>query len=934
MSGYILIWIFLFHFWIMKNCGTRKMCLRFGSDFAILNCKSPTADDINNQMKQIEKRNISWIKDLYMVRCNIAELSPETFYFNTFIQIEKLHLNHNIITSLPESLFASSALNSLKELHLEHNKLNCLSPKHFVTLQNLQILDLSNNKFTNFGAGLFASNPIHSLNLNANQLELLSNDFLKGNISRTLKKMLLNNNRLRKIPQCVFQANISKTIFPELEVLDLGKNKIMELPTELFNSTNWSSLRSLIFRHNKIEFLSGPVFKSPYLQNLEIIDLGHNQISSVPFNLLKNQGLSNLTHVYLDNNNINKNVTEDILPVTLHRLCVLNLAKNKLSSVGDIITKVLRNMPGCPGRDEETCRKPCKLDLSHNKLTVQRTNFIQQPHFLINGTLDLSYNKISKFEVTSVSRKKTTGSPNITVPLDKTWMYAYGNKHFSVVNLVQAALNFDLNQRFNDSSIIHPTFNQLIRLHVLISFPYKYDCNCDMLKYLKLQNLTHFKSAMSFYRFYLKKFPLWTRYDSLKSDIAIKKLKCGSPKHLRNQFLHELKETDLQCLHNRCTNNIKCRCIETPDNNTIMINCNRKKIKQMPAVKQTSSTFQFYLGSNEITDFTKPFVTGFVQVILLDLSNNFIRNIPERFFDYYPFIMRLNLAGNRLVAIPSDSEWRNLHSLEFLELTGNIFTCNCSGMQLKKTLISLNTRIRLEKMDQIKCSSPIKVRDRVIYNLPDSSFGCPFVNLVLILTLTLSLLLILSVAMFIAYVFRYYISLFLFIHCGWRFWYSYAKDKTLYDAFISYSCKDSDWVIDQLMNPLENLDPPYNLCLHERDFLIGVPICDNISKAIEGSKCTICVVSRNWLESDWCQFEFRVAHCLATVEKKTRLLVILKEEIPKDKIQGDLKFYMKTFTYLDSAQPLFWSRLLNDLPKPDGEEIREDNQQREVIELE
>ena len=205
-------------------------------------------------------------------------------------------------------------------------------------------------------------------------------------------------------------------------------------------------------------------------------------------------------------------------------------------------------------------------------------------------------------------------------------------------------------------------------------------------------------------------------------------------------------------------------------------------------------------------------------------------------------------------------------------------------------------------------------------------FGCPFINLVLILTLTLSLLLFFSVGIFIAYVLRYYISLFLFIHFGWRFCYSYTKDETLYDTFISYSSKDSDWLIDQLMNPLENLNPPYNLCLHERDFLIGEPICDNIRKAVEGSKCTICVVSKNWLESEWCQFEFRVAHDLASVKKQIRLLVILKEEIPKIKISGYLKFYMKTFTYIDSAHPLFWSRLLNDLPRPDVEEVREDNE--------
>ena len=72
---------------------------------------------------------------------------------------------------------------------------------------------------------------------------------------------------------------------------------------------------------------------------------------------------------------------------------------------------------------------------------------------------------------------------------------------------------------------------------------------------------------------------------------------------------------------------------------------------------------------------------------------------------------------------------------------------------------------------------------------------------------------------------------------------------------------------------------------------------------------------------------------MATVEKKIRLLVILKEEIPKNKSTGDLKFYMRTFTYLDAAQPLFWLRLLNDLPKPDRDETREADDGSERIPL-
>ena len=391
----------------------------------------------------------------------------------------------------------------------------------------------------------------------------------------------------------------------------------------------------------------------------------------------------------------------------------------------------------------------------------------------------------------------------------------------------------------------------------------------------------------------------------------------------------------MQCEHHRCTNNINCSCFETPFNNTLRINCNKIQVKIMPVIRQNSTKLEIFLGYNNIHKFPTADIMLTVKVVLFDLSYNYIANIPSTMFSHYPRITHLNLAGNHLTTLPSANEWKTFNSLQILEIRENKFTCNCSGLQQKDTLNWLNAKSGtvVKDLNQIKCFSPSKVKGKVIYNLLDSLFGCPFINLVLILTLTLSLLLFISVTMFIAYILRCYINLFLFIHFGWRFCYSYTKDETLYDAFISYSSKDSDWVIDQLVNPLENLHPPYNLCLHERDFLIGEPICENIRKAVEGSKCTVCVVSRNWLESEWCQFEFRVAHGVASVEKQIRLLVILKEEIPKNKITGYLKFYMKTFTYLDSAHSLFWSRLLNDLPRPDGENIREENEQRDVIEL-
>ena len=156
------------------------------------------------------------------------------------------------------------------------------------------------------------------------------------------------------------------------------------------------------------------------------------------------------------------------------------------------------------------------------------------------------------------------------------------------------------------------------------------------------------------------------------------------------------------------------------------------------------------MGYNNIHKFPTTDITLTENVVLLDLSYNYIKTITRSIFSHYPSITDLNLAGNRLTTVPSVDEWKIINSLEVLELSGNNFTCNCSGSQLKETLVSLNARIKVKDLNQIKCSFPSAVKGKVIYNLSDSLFGCPFVNLVLILTLTLSLLLSISVCMFIA----------------------------------------------------------------------------------------------------------------------------------------------------------------------------------------
>ena len=58
-----------------------------------------------------------------------------------------------------------------------------------------------------------------------------------------------------------------------------------------------------------------------------------------------------------------------------------------------------------------------------------------------------------------------------------------------------------------------------------------------------------------------------------------------------------------------------------------------------------------------------------------------------------------------------------------------------------------------------------------------------------------------------------------------------------YDAFVIYSQADSQWVIHQLRPQLEENRPKLRLCIHQRDWLGGRDITDNIVESIEASRC-------------------------------------------------------------------------------------------------
>lgn len=150
-----------------------------------------------------------------------------------------------------------------------------------------------------------------------------------------------------------------------------------------------------------------------------------------------------------------------------------------------------------------------------------------------------------------------------------------------------------------------------------------------------------------------------------------------------------------------------------------------------------------------------------------------------------------------------------------------------------------------------------------------------------------------------------------------------AVGRFQYDAFISDCSSDEAWVMEQLVPNLERPAagaPRFRLCLHHRDFRPGTAVLENIEVAIYNSRHTICVVTRNFLRSEWCSVEFQLASLRLLCDGSDVLLLVFPEEIPEHCLSPytRLRKIVRKRTYLlwpeePQEQDAFWVRLVDAL---------------------
>ena len=156
----------------------------------------------------------------------------------------------------------------------------------------------------------------------------------------------------------------------------------------------------------------------------------------------------------------------------------------------------------------------------------------------------------------------------------------------------------------------------------------------------------------------------------------------------------------------------------------------------------------------------------------------------------------------------------------------------------------------------------------------------------------------------------------LYIHLRWRI----QKERLVpghtetYDAMVSYSSArhDSDWTENVLVR---RLGATFKLCLHEREFMPGTSIFDNIGQGIESSQRIIVVLTKAYLQSKWCLMEFKEAYVKLQKHPKFIILIVLQNDAIENIEDEKVKKYIESYTFVRTDDKWFWEKLEYAMPE-------------------
>ncbi|CAG5124006.1 unnamed protein product [Candidula unifasciata] len=332
----------------------------------------------------------------------------------------------------------------------------------------------------------------------------------------------------------------------------------------------------------------------------------------------------------------------------------------------------------------------------------------------------------------------------------------------------------------------------------------------------------------------------------------------------------------------------------------------------------------------------------FPRLKLLDLTYNYLSELKLANISATPGTgdVVFNLRHNNFTSISIEllQSWAAVDQL-VVDIRDNPIHCGCELVSLLPSLEDESTfagkLAPYRYVRNLRCYTPESLKGRQLYELTTDSLQCSVQKqdstVVIVLGVLLGILIV-TILMILKFKIEIRILLYTRLHVRLPCDSDIHRNNKTFDAFVSYSNEDAAWVFENLLKVLENPQNQeaghiangtknnkegassgarsFRLCLHQRDFIAGKTILDNIVDCIESSRHTIIVLSPRFLKSQWSMEELRQAYRQSLVEKSRHLIIILLDKVSKEEMDPLVRRCCKTFTYLEAADSLFKDRLV------------------------
>nr|XP_022320135.1 toll-like receptor 13 [Crassostrea virginica] len=368
--------------------------------------------------------------------------------------------------------------------------------------------------------------------------------------------------------------------------------------------------------------------------------------------------------------------------------------------------------------------------------------------------------------------------------------------------------------------------------------------------------------------------------------------------------------------------------------------------------KFASNITDLELFNNEISDGTtlKTLVWHLVRLKILNLQGCGLNYLQRGTFDRMPDLRKIILKGNNLngwdpamfsklsnlrklylsgnniaVVNRSSLDFINKTSLRLIDLSNNPFSCSCQQLWFRDWLKATKDLEVPSYPQRYVCRSPPEWDKTRLASFNYTQEDCREKNpWILIGSLLGSTVFLCTLAVVLVYRHLPTIRNVIYLLRLRRKGYVKLVNSSEYD-FDCYivSCEiDEAWVFNTLSPTLEE-EHFYRLCVPSRDFDLGANIADQIEEKMQDSKKIIVVMSNDFAQDEWCQFQLEKAQERIRLQGTEVAVLIMLRDIDNKHMTSTIKDLLHKSSYATWVKgkivtQLFWDIVLAAIEKPFG----------------